>query len=148
MDKTRALPATSDHPLDRGHLNIEKRSRPWFPTKRIEYFGVALHFVRDRIETGETHRDERHFLEYNRRAALGDFAVVVRGRHLSVTRVALFTDRIQAAHEFGGVFRIAEFLERMCERRDARFFILLADRNRIALDRINHLPGDRAALEV
>jgi hypothetical protein len=61
---------------------------------------------------------------------------------------APLTDRIEAAHELGGVFRTAELLERMGERSDARFFILLAGRNRIALDRINHLPGDRAALEV
>jgi hypothetical protein len=62
--------------------------------------------------------------------------------------VAFFTDRIQAAHEFGGVFRIAELLERMGQRRDARFFILLAGRRRIALDRVNHLSGDRRSLEV
>jgi hypothetical protein len=54
----------------------------------------------------------------------------------------------QAAHEFGGVFRIAEFLERMGERCDPSFFILLAGRSRIAFDRLNHLSGDRAALEV
>jgi len=50
------------------------------------------------------------------------------GRYLPVTRVALFTDRIQAAHEFGGVFRIAELLERMGQRRDPSFFILLVIR--------------------
>ena len=82
------------------------------------------------------------------RAALGDFSVVVRGRDLPVTRVALFTDRIEAAHELGGVFRIAELLERIGQRRDARFFILLAGRSRIAFDRVNHFSGDRATLEV
>ena len=44
-------------------------------------------------------------------------------------------------HEFDDVFRIAELLERMGERRDASFFILLAGRSRIALDRVNHLSG-------
>src|SRR5262249_29168927 len=119
-----------------------------FLTLRVDHFGVALHFFRDRIETSEMHGDERHLLEYGTHAALGDFAVVIRGRDLPVTRIALLTDRIEAAHEFGGVFRIAELLERMGERRDARFFILLAGRSRIALDRINHLPSDRASLEV
>jgi hypothetical protein len=36
----------------------------------------------------------------------------------------------------------------MGERRDPSFFILLAGRNRIALDYVNHLSGDRASLEV
>jgi hypothetical protein len=67
---------------------------------------------------------------------------------LPVTRVALFTDRIEAAHELGSVFRIAQFLEGMGECRDARLFILLAGRSRVAFDRVNHLSGDRAALEV
>jgi hypothetical protein len=57
-------------------------------------------------------------------------------------QVAPFTDRIEAAHEFSGVFWIDQFLERMGQRRDARFFILLADRNRIAIDRINYILGD------
>src|SRR5215510_8983375 len=94
------------------------------------------------------HGDERHLLEYGTRAALGDFAVIIRSRDLPVTGVAPLTYRIEAPHEFGGVFRIAQFLERMGQRRDARFFILLAGRNRIAFDRVNHLSGDRAALEV
>src|SRR5262245_32015458 len=102
--------------------------------RRVDYFRVALHFFRDGIETSEMHGDERHLLEYGTRAALGDFAVIIRSRDLPVTSVALLTDRIEAAHEFGGAFRIAELLERMGERRDARFFILLAGRNRIAFD--------------
>src|SRR5262249_15547385 len=112
--------------IDCGHLQIEER--PWlrFLTLRIDRFGVALHFFRDRIETSETHGDERHLLEDGTRAALSDFAVIIRSRDLPVTRVAPLTDRIEAAHEFGGVFRIALFLERMGERRDASFFILLA----------------------
>src|SRR5262245_3322299 len=131
MDKARAFPATADHPIDCGYLQIEER--PWlrFLMLRIDRFGVALHFFRDRTDTGEMHGDERHFLEHDSKAALGDFAVIIRSRDLPVTRVAPLTDRIEAAHEFGGVFRIAQFLERMVERRDARFFILLAGRSRM-----------------
>jgi hypothetical protein len=36
----------------------------------------------------------------------------------------------------------------MGERRDASFFILMAGRSRIAFDRINHVSGDLAPLEV
>jgi len=148
MGKTCALSATADRPFDRSHLPIEERPRLRSLTQRIDTFGVALYFLGDRIEAGEMHGDERHLLEHRARAALGNLAVVVRGRYLPVTRVTIFTDRIQAAHEFSGVFRIAELLERMSERRDARFFILLAGRSRIALYRINHLSSDRTALEV
>jgi len=94
------------------------------------------------------HGDERHFLEHDAKAALRDFAIVIRCRDLPVTRIAPLTDRIEAAHELGGVFRIAEFLDRMGERRDPCFFVLLAGWSQITIDRINHLSGDRAALEV
>jgi hypothetical protein len=57
-----------------------------------------------------------------------------RGRDLPETRVALFTYRIEASHELGGVFPVAKFLERMGQGRDARFFIPLAGLNRIAFD--------------
>ena len=36
----------------------------------------------------------------------------------------------------------------MGERRDPGFFVLLAGRSQITFDRINHLSGDRASLEV
>jgi hypothetical protein len=148
MGKTCALSATADHPIDCGHLYLEERPRLRFLTQRIDYFRIALHLFHDRIEAGETHGDERHLLEHRARAALGDLAVIVKGRDMPVTRVALFTDRVQAAHEFGGVFPIAEFLERVSEYRDAGFFILLAGLSRIAVNGINHLPGDCATLEV
>jgi hypothetical protein len=148
MGKTCALSATEDHPIDCGHLVIEER--PWlrFLTLRIDCFGVALHFLGVWVETGEMHGDERYLPEHRARAALGDLPVMVRGRDLPITRVALFTDCVQAAHEFGGVFLIAEFLKRVGERRDTRFFILLAGRSRIAFDRVNHLSGGRAPLEI
>jgi hypothetical protein len=148
MGKTCALSATEDHPIDCGHLVIEERPRLRSLKQSIYHFRVALHFLGVWVETGEMHGDERYLLEYRARAALGDLPVIVRGRDLPITRVALFTDCIQAAHEFGGVFRIAELLERMGERRDPSFFILLAGRSRIAFDRINHLSGDRESLEV
>ncbi|MBO0862389.1 MAG: hypothetical protein J2P21_28600 [Chloracidobacterium sp.] len=88
MDKACALPATSDHPIDFGNLLIEERSRPRFPTQRVSYFGVALHLFSDRIKAGEMHGDERHFLERESKAALGDLAVIVRCRYLPVTRIA------------------------------------------------------------
>src|SRR5215831_3394084 len=94
------------------------------------------------------HGDERHLLEHSARAALGDLAVVVRGHYLPVTRVAPLTDRIEATHEFGGVFRIVEFLDPMGERRDPRFFVLLAGWSQITIDRINHYSGDCASLEI
>src|SRR6266545_5263578 len=94
------------------------------------------------------HGDERHFLEYDSKAALRDFAIVIRCSDLPVTRIAPLTDRIEATHELGCVFRIAEFLDRMGERSDTRFLVLLAGRSQITLDRINHLSGDRASLEV
>jgi len=94
------------------------------------------------------HGDERHLLEHRSRAALGDLPVVVRGHNLPVTRVAPFTDRIEAAHELGGFLRIVEFLDRMGERRNPRFFVLLAGWSQITLDRINHFSGDCASLEI
>jgi hypothetical protein len=44
VDQACALPATTDHPLDLGHLPIEER--PWLRslTQRIDYFGIALDF--------------------------------------------------------------------------------------------------------
>src|SRR5262249_29358666 len=133
VDQSCVLPATSDHPLDRGHLPVKQRSWPRF-AQRINHIGYALRFLYNWIEAGEMHGDERHLFENGAHAALGDLAVVVRGHALPVTRVAPFTYRIRAAHELGGVFRGAEFLERVGERRDAGFFILLAYRSRIALD--------------
>src|SRR5262245_44816475 len=100
MDNARALPATSDHPIDLGNLQIEERSQPRFPTQRIDDFGIALHLLRDRIEAGKMHSNERHLLKHNAKAALCDFAVIVRGRDLPVTRITALTNRIEAAHEF------------------------------------------------
>jgi hypothetical protein len=107
MGKTCALSATEDHPIDCGHLVIEERPRLRFLTQRVDHFRVALHLFRNRIEAGQLHSDERHLLEHRARAAFGDLPVIVRGRDLPITRVALFTDWLQAAHEFGGVFPIA-----------------------------------------
>src|SRR5215470_19469597 len=95
MDKACALSATSDHPIDLGNLQIKDRPWPRFPTQRVSYFGVAPYLFSDRIEAGEMHGDERHFLERDSKAALRDFAVVIRGRDLPVTRIAPLTDRIE-----------------------------------------------------
>src|SRR6266508_2148806 len=138
MDKARAFPAAVDHPIDCGHLQIEEGSRLRFPTKRVHYFRAALHFFHNRIEAGEMHGDERHLLEHGSHAALDDLPVIVRGCDLPVTRVTSFTDRIEAAHEFGGVYRIAQLLERMGQRRDARFLLLLAGRSPTAPTGVNH----------
>src|SRR5262245_18393826 len=122
MDKARDLPATADHPLDCGHLTIEERSRLRYLTQRVDYFRVGLHFFCDRIETGEMHGDERHLLDHRARAALGELTVVVRGHDLPVARVALVAYRIEAAHEFGGIYGVAELVDlsrRSCARRPA-----------------------------
>src|SRR5262249_47925427 len=68
------------------------------------------------IESGEFHRQQSHLHERIARSAFGDFFVVIRSRDLPVARVPFFADCIEAAHELGGVFRIAEFLELICQR--------------------------------
>src|SRR5262245_27624061 len=62
--------------------------------------------------------------------------------------VTLFTDHIKAAHKLGGILRFAELLERIGERRDTRFLILLAGGRPIAFDGVNHLARDLVALEI
>jgi hypothetical protein len=94
------------------------------------------------------HCEKGHLLQHVPHTALCDFLVVVGSCDLPVARISLFTDRVETSHELGYVFRVAELLESIGQRSDARFLILLAGRSRIAIDRVNHLSGDRASLEV
>jgi hypothetical protein len=73
---------------------------------------------------------------------------VIGCRHLPIACVPLLADRIKTTGEFGCVFRIAEFLERVGERCDAHLLILLAGGCRIAFDCIDHLASDLMALEI
>src|SRR5262249_27373291 len=52
VDQSCVLPATSDHPLDRGHLPVKQRSWPRF-AQRINHIGYALRFLYNWIEAGE-----------------------------------------------------------------------------------------------
>src|SRR5262245_12066987 len=108
LREARRLAAGANHPLDRPDLVVEDRMpRMRAASDIVSSFGTIFRPLLDRIEAGQLHGDERHLFERYTRAAFSDFAVIVRGHDLPVARVTLFTDRVEAAHELGGVFRIA-----------------------------------------
>src|SRR5262249_12923307 len=94
------------------------------------------------------HRQQRHIFENDAGAALGNYAVVMGSRGLTIARVAALTDDVQATNEFRRVNLISEFLQRIRERTDARFFILLRGRRGVAFNLEDHLSRDVEMLEI
>src|SRR5262249_23954016 len=100
------------------------------------------------INLSEMHRHQRHLFENDASAALGDFTVVMGSRGLTIARVAAFADDVETANELRSINLIAEILQRIRERTDARFFILLRGRSGVAFDLEDHLARDVEMLEV